>query len=59
MINPPYDTDTQMYKDAPRELDMEQLRFLRWLGERGLLEHQIEGSPCGDLTDTPCPPSRE
>ena len=42
-----YDGGTQMFIDAPREADIDRLRFLRWLAERGKLEHEAAGPPAG------------
>ena len=42
-----YDTDLQMFVDFPRPIDMNHLIFMRWLGERHLLEHDIAGSSSG------------
>ncbi len=44
-----YDTVLQMFREQPREADLPRLQFLRWLGERGLLEHPVAGTPSGDL----------
>ena len=42
-----YDSDLQMFVEQPREPDVAQLRFLRWLSERGLLERVSVGPPGG------------
>lgn len=42
-----YDSELQMFVEEPRELDLRRLRFLRWLGERGRLEHGVAGAPSG------------
>jgi hypothetical protein len=44
-----YDPTLQMFKEQPREVDMARLQFLRWLGERGLLEHAVAGASVGEL----------
>ena len=44
-----YDSTLQMCVEGVREPDMRHLRFLRWLAERGLLEHEIAGAPSGGL----------
>lgn len=44
-----YDGTLQMFIEEGQELDMQRLRFLRWLGERGKLEHPIAGPPAGPL----------
>lgn len=46
-----YDNDLQMFIEAPREPNLGRLRFLRWLAERGRLEHEIAGAVGGDYTD--------
>ena len=47
-----YDSDLQMFVEQPREPDLAQLRFLRWLSERDLLEHGSLGAPTGQYADT-------
>jgi hypothetical protein len=42
-----YDPDLQMFAELPREPDLACLRFWRWLGEQGLLEHRPAGPPSG------------
>jgi hypothetical protein len=44
-----YDGDLQMFVEKPRELDLEKLRFLRWMVEQGKLEHTPAGEPSGKL----------
>ncbi len=44
-----YDSNLQMFVEAPREPDFARLAFLRWLGERGRLEHEIAGPSSGPL----------
>jgi hypothetical protein len=44
-----YDPELQMYIEYPREPDLARLRFLRWLGEQGLLEHSTAGTPSGEF----------
>jgi hypothetical protein len=46
--NSHYDADLETLTDPPREPDLDRLRFLRWLGEHGRLEHAPMGSPAGD-----------
>ena len=46
-----YDSDLQMFVDRAREPDRTRLRFLRWLAERGWLEHQPVGPPTGLYAD--------
>jgi hypothetical protein len=38
-----YDGALQMFVESPRETDARTLRFLRWLAERGRLEHAVAG----------------
>lgn len=45
-----YDGDLQMFVQTLREPDTDRLRFLRWLAERGRLEHDVAGPACGPLT---------
>jgi hypothetical protein len=42
-----YDGEVQMYVEAEREVDLGYLRFLRWLAERGSLEHGPAGPSHG------------
>ena len=42
-----YDPALQMFVERPREVSLAHLRFLRWLGEQGLLEHELFGPPAG------------
>ena len=42
-----YDPDLQMFTELPREPDPTRLRFWRWLGEQGRLEHPPAGAPSG------------
>ena len=44
-----YDSTLQMFVQEPRNLDLRRLTFLRWLGERGRLEHEIAGPSSGPL----------
>jgi hypothetical protein len=44
-----YDGDLQMFVEKPRELDLEKLRFLRWMVEQGKLEHAAAGHSSGKL----------
>ena len=47
-----YDAMLQMFKDQPCEVNMARLRFLRWLGERDLLEHALAGPSTGEYAVT-------
>jgi hypothetical protein len=42
-----YDPDLEMFTEPSREPDLNRLRFLRWLGEQGRLEHAPVGAPGG------------
>ncbi|HEY7065095.1 MAG TPA: hypothetical protein VII06_26705 [Chloroflexota bacterium] len=44
-----YDGDLRMFRETPQPVDMARLRFLRWLAERGRLEHPAAGPPSGEL----------
>ena len=46
-----YDSDLQMFVDRAREPDRTLLRFLRWLAERGWLEHEPVGPPIRPYAD--------
>jgi hypothetical protein len=43
-----YDPDLQMFADPPRDPGQAHLGFLRWLAERGRLEHETVGAPGGE-----------
>jgi hypothetical protein len=43
-----YDGTLQMFVEAPRMPVLARLRFLRWLAERGELEHPVAGPPAGE-----------
>jgi len=42
-----YDGEVQMFVEKQREVDLAHLRFLRWLAERGNLEHAPVGRSNG------------
>ena len=42
-----YDPDLEMFVEPSGDVDMAHLRFLRWLAERGFLEHRPVGAPSG------------
>ena len=44
-VRHPYDGDLHMLVEEPREANREYLLFLRWLAERGQLEHSVAGLP--------------
>jgi hypothetical protein len=37
-----------MYREQPHEPDPAQLRFMRWLMDHGMLEHDPAGVPAGE-----------
>ena len=41
--SPGYDGDLQMFRVQTRELNIDKLRFLRWLAEHNQLEHAVAG----------------
>jgi hypothetical protein len=43
----PYDASLQTFVHQPRGINVRRLRFLRWLAERGLLEHRPVGPSDG------------
>jgi len=45
-----YDGSVQMFVEAPHDVDLERLKFLRWLVETGRLGHGTAGPPAGELT---------
>ena len=42
-----YDSEVQMFVERPREIDLAHLCFLRWLADRGYLEHAPAGRSYG------------
>ena len=40
-----------MFREPSCEPDLGVLRFLRWLAERGELEHEVSGASSGELAD--------
>jgi hypothetical protein len=44
-----YDGDLWMFRETPRPVDIDRLRFLRWLAEQGRLEHPVAGPLGGEL----------
>ena len=48
-----YDGELQMFCDAAHEPSLESLRFIRWLVERGRLEHDAAGPPTGEYAEQP------
>jgi hypothetical protein len=47
----PYDSSLQMFVQTPPPIDMTRLTFLRWLAEKGRLEHRIAGPSSGPLVN--------
>jgi hypothetical protein len=48
-----YDGELQMFCDTAHEPNVESLRFIRWLVERGRLEHDAAGPPTGEYAEQP------
>lgn len=46
-----YDGNLQMFVEESREPDFARLAFLRWLGEQGLLEHEVYGPSSGPFVE--------
>ena len=46
-----YDADLEMFRETPKPVDVARLRFLRWLAERGRLEHPPAGPPSGAFAE--------
>lgn len=46
-----FDSDLQMFREPAQEPNMLKLQFLRWLAERGLLEHDVFGPPAGEYAE--------
>jgi hypothetical protein len=44
-----YDNDLKMFREPSKDANMGHLRFMRWLGEQGRLEHAVAGPPTGEL----------
>jgi hypothetical protein len=47
-----FDGDLKMFREDGGPIDLARLRFLRWLIERGRLEHPPAGPPSGPLTES-------
>ncbi len=47
-----YDGDLEMFREAPKTINVAHLEFLRWLSEQGRLEHKPLGPSSGDLVET-------
>ena len=47
-----YDGDLQMFREHSKPLNVAHLRFLRWLAERGQLEHVPMGAPAGAVAES-------
>lgn len=48
-----YDGDLEMFREPPKRVDVARLGFLRWLADRGCLEHLPAGPPCGAFAEVP------
>ena len=46
-----FDGELQMFREAPRPVNLAHLQFMRWLVEQGRLEHPPAGASSGDLAD--------
>ena len=46
-----YDGNLEMFREAPKGINVAHLRFLRWLVEQGRLEHLPYGPPQGEFVD--------
>lgn len=44
-----YDSSLQMFVEPVRDVSISRLTFLRWLAEKGRLEHPIQGPSSGDF----------
>jgi hypothetical protein len=44
-----YDKELQMFCETAGEPNLAKLGFLRWLVERGKLEHEAAGQPAGEF----------
>jgi hypothetical protein len=51
-----YDGDLEMFRETPPPVDGARLRFLRWLAERGRLEHVPVGPPSGAFAEVDAGP---
>ena len=45
------DDDLEMFRDTESTVNVEYLAFLRWLVERGRLEHLPAGPPSGEFAE--------
>lgn len=44
-----YNTELKLFQETLPPVNKGRLKFMRWLGVHGLLEHPIAGRPTGDL----------
>jgi len=44
-----FDVDLAMFREPQKVVRLNHALFLRWLGERGWLEHPIAGPPSGHV----------
>ena len=54
-----YDGDLEMFREPPKHVDVARLRFLRWLADRGRLEHPPAGAPSGAFAEVTVARTRE
>jgi hypothetical protein len=54
-----YDPDLEMFREIPPPVNSARLRFLRWLAERGHLEHRPAGPPSGAFAEVAAVPALE
>jgi hypothetical protein len=47
-----YDGDLEMFRETESTVNVEHLAFLRWLVERGRLEHLPAGPPSGEFAES-------
>lgn len=50
-----FDGDLEMFCDTESTVNVEYLAFLRWLVERGRLEHLPAGPPSGEFAELDAP----
>jgi hypothetical protein len=50
-----YDDDLHMYRQPPQSPNLNRLAYLRWLVERGRLDHPVAGPPSGPLAGPESP----
>jgi hypothetical protein len=50
-----YDGDLEMFCETASTINVAHLAFLRWLADRGRLEHLTAGPPSGPFVETVAP----